>query len=164
MLQWWTCLHTLSRHPVTVAIIHITNTVWQYWQVGFLHLLPGHVCVSWKIPHSCDMSDVILDNSSNLINIYTVKAVLKPYYGWCWNCSSLVLYISDSNQGVFNIIISQYYSKITNLTIRKTLITRKDVTRKEKVDICWVYSTWAENKLSTAYRNEAVELQIRGSN
>ena len=143
--------HPHHQHRVTIL------TSW-------ILTLPGHVCVSWKIPHSCDMSDVILDNSSNLINIYTVKAALTPYYGWCWNCSSLVLYISDWNQGVFNIIISQYYSKITNLNIRKTLITRKDVTRKEKVDICWVYSTWAENKLSTAYRNEAVELQIRGYN
>ena len=114
-----------------------------------------YFCVSWKIlclwHVRCHLwppiSDKIkLDQHLHCKSCYilSISSVLKPYYGCCWNCSSLVLYISDSNQGVFSIIISQYYSKITNLTIRKTLITRKDVTRKEKVDICWVYSAWAE--------------------
>ena len=152
---------------VSHGIIYIiTTTVWHNGQGSCFYLSVTRTFLSsWKILHLYICITYLYDMTSmtstmtisiwqhygwNWLDLHfqcksrntmcpcVQSHVLKPYYGWGWNGSSLVLHISDSNQGVYNI-----YNIIIFII---TVITRKDVRSCQEGEswYFWVSSVQAE--------------------
>ena len=165
MLQWWTCLHTPARSltasstssppPCDTTAKVLASTCHSHQDIFILleDLSSPHM---YNLPVWYDLYDLTMTISiwqhygSNWLDLHfqcksrntmcpcVQSHVLKPYYGWGWNCSSLVLHISDSNQGVYNI-----YNIIIFII---TVITRKDVRSYQEGESWYFWVSWGQKR------------------